>query len=104
MAEILEFILAFVAMAIYGTEEKPRHPIWRNSVRTIAFAGVLVSIASFLNIFGAFEFPLVIVLIWAICSLLVISAEYYVGSKKVCLAAFIVYPIWLAVVLLIENQ
>ena len=104
MAEILEFILAFVAVAVYGTEEKPRHPIWRNGVRVVAFAGVLVSTASYLNMFGNFDFPLFIVLIWGICSLLVISAEYYVGSKKVCLAAFIVYPIWLAVVLLIEKQ
>jgi len=104
MAEILELILAFVAVAIYGTEEKPKHPIWKNSVRTVAFTGVLVSIASFLNVFGSFEFPLFIALIWAICSLLVISAEYYVGSKKVCLAAFIVFPIWLVIVLLVENQ
>ena len=104
MADIIELILTFVAVTIYGTEEKPRHPIWRNSVRTVAFGGVLISIASFLNLLGDLKFPIVVVLIWVICSLLVISAEYYVGSKKVCLAASIVLPIWLAVALLTESR
>ena len=104
MVEILELIVSFLAVWIYGTDDKPRHPIWRNSVRTIAFAGTLVSSASFLGFLGAIQFPLILTLAWALCSLIVISAEYYVGSKRVCLAAFIAYPIWLAIAIYTEAR
>jgi hypothetical protein len=50
MAEILEFTLAFVAIAIYGTAEKPRHPIWRNSIRTVAFALAAIAHAAFARV------------------------------------------------------
>jgi len=63
MAEIPELILAFVAVAIYGTEEKPKHPLWRHSVRTVAFSGVLISTAGFLNLLSDLEFPIVQILI-----------------------------------------
>ena len=102
MAEILELVVTFLAIWIYGTEENPRHPFWRNSVRFIAFSGIFISTAGFLGLFGSFEFPFVITVIWALCSLIVISAEYYVGSKKLCLAAFIAYPIWLAIAIATE--
>jgi hypothetical protein len=97
MVEILELVLTFVTVWIYGTDDKPRHPIWRNSVRIVAFTGAFVSAASLLSILGNFEVPRVATLIWALCSLIVISAEYYVGSKKVFLAAVIVFATWLAI-------
>lgn len=102
MAEILELVVAFFAAWIYGTEDKPKHPIWRNSVRTIAFSGILVSTVGFLGFLGSFEFPIGIVLLWVFCSLIVISAEYYMGSKRICLAAFIAYPIWLTIAIATE--
>ena len=104
MVEILELVLAFVAVAIYGTEERPRHPLWKNSVRTVAFGGALISSASFLNLLGGFVFPLVVGVIWGICSLLLLMGEYYFGSKKIWLAAVLVFPIWLALGLLSESQ
>lgn len=102
MVEILELVVTFLAMWIYGTEDNPKHPFWRNSVRTVAFSGIFVSTAGFLEFFGSFEFPFLITLIWGFCSLIVISAEYYVGSKKICLVAFIAYPIWLAIAIATE--
>ena len=97
MDVILEAVVTFSAVWVYGRKENPRHPFWRNSVRLIAFSGVLISTAYFLDLFGSFEFPLVITIIWAFCSLIVISTEYYLGSKKLGLAAFIAYPIWFAI-------
>lgn len=98
MEDILELVTAIVAASIYGTEDKPRHPFWRNSVRTIAFAGAFVSAASLLNMLGGFEVPLFITLIWAFCSLIVITAEYDAGSKKVGVAAFVTAAVWSIVV------
>ncbi|WP_133840692.1 hypothetical protein [Pelagimonas phthalicica] len=103
MAELLELVVSLLAVGIYGTEDRPRHPIWRNSIRTIAFAGLLVSVADVLGILGSVEFPFVVTLVWAFCSLIVITAEYYVGSKRVCLAAYIAYPIWLAILIYSER-
>ncbi len=103
MAELLELILSYFAIWIYGTEDRPKHPVWRNSIRTVAFSGILVSVAGFLGMLGSFEFPFIIILIWAFCSLIVITAEYNVGSRKVCLAAFIAYPIWLAIAIYSEQ-
>ncbi|PIB25651.1 hypothetical protein BFP76_00515 [Amylibacter kogurei] len=103
MIEIIaEIIVTFLGWTIYGSEENPRHPFWRNSVRTVAFLGAFISIASFLNILGDFEFPRVVVGFWAVCSLMVILVEYYIGSKKVCLAAFVVCAIWFIVGILTQ--
>ena len=104
MEDILELIVSFLAAWIYGTDDNPKHPIWRNSVRTIAFTGILVSSAKFLGFLGAIQFPLILTLVWALCSLIVITAEYYVGSKRVFLAAFIAYPIWLTIALYTEAR
>ena len=98
MDDILEFILAIISVTIYGTEDKPRHPFWRNSIRAIAFIGVFVSAASFLNMFGDYEFPFLIISIWALCSLIVLSAEYYAGSKAVGLAALGAFLLWIVIV------
>ncbi|WP_152612147.1 hypothetical protein [Leisingera sp. ANG-S5] len=97
MAEALEFVVTFLAVWIYGTEDRPKHPIWRNGVRIVAFSGIIVSAAGFKGLLGSFEFPLIFTLVWGGCSLVVISAEYYLGSKRICFAAFVAYPIWLAV-------
>jgi hypothetical protein len=63
MAEILELIVTLLATWIYGTDDKPKHPIWRNSVRIVAFSGVIISVAGFLNVLGGFEFPFIAILI-----------------------------------------
>ncbi|MEO9516546.1 MAG: hypothetical protein ABJH45_12710 [Paracoccaceae bacterium] len=102
MEDILELFTQFSAVWIYGTEENPRAPFWRNSVRIIAFSGVFVSTAGFLGLLGSFEFPLIVTLIWALCSVIVFSAEYYLGSKKLWWAALIAYPIWLTIAIVTE--
>lgn len=103
MDEVYEILLQLLALTIYGYEEKPKHPLWRNSVRTVAFVGAFISIASLLNLLGNIEFPMFVTLIWGICFVIVITAEYELGSKRVCLAAFIVFSIWLAVLISVEN-
>lgn len=99
MADILEFISFILANWIYGKDDRPRHPVWRNSVRAIAFAGVVVSSAYLLGFLGARQIPEILTLAWGLCSVIVISAEYYLGSKRVCVAALIAYPIWLAILI-----
>lgn len=98
MQEILELIISFLAIWIYGTEEKPKPPIMRNSVRAVAFSGFLVSAASMLGLLGRIEFPLPLILSWAFCAVLIVTAEYYLGSKKIWVAAIIGLAIWLAIV------
>jgi hypothetical protein len=88
---ILEFVLGMISHIIYGTEDKPRHPIWRNTVRVIAFSGAFISAASLLKFLGNFVVPFPIIMIWLLCSVIVISAEYYAGSKKVGLMALGVF-------------
>lgn len=99
MDEIAELFIAAMSIAIYGTDDKPRHPIWRNSVRLVAFCGAFVSIASLSGWLNDTTFPMALVVTWGVCALIVLSAEYYVGSKKVCYAALTVFAIWLLVVL-----
>ncbi len=100
MAEILELIVVFLASIIYGSEGSPRHPIWRNLIRFIAFSGAVVSVFSLLGLLGKYDFPIVVVAVWSICSLIIISAEYYVGSKKVAFAALTASAVWFLVVLI----
>ena len=102
VVEFLDLILAYLAVWVYGTEDRPRHPVWRNSIRIVAFSGLLVSAAWYGGVLGSVEFPYVVILIWAICSLIVLVAEYDLGSKKVCLAAFIAFPIGLAIAIYSE--
>lgn len=100
MEEILELIVMFLARTIYGSEGRPRHPFWRNLIRFIAFGGALASVCNMLGLIGEIEFSIIIVIIWSICSLIVVCAEYYIGSKKVAYAAITVSVLWFLVVLI----
>ena len=96
----LEFVLAIISHIIYGTEDKPRHPIWRNTVRVIAFSGTIIAAASLLNFLGNIVVPFPIIMIWILCSLIVVSAEYYAGSKKIVLIALGVFAVLLALAII----
>ena len=96
MESVLEFAAAFVAIWIYGTKDNPRHPVWRNTVRIVAFSGAFFCLGFLLNLFGGFDFPVIVILVWLFCSVIVISAEYYVGSKPVCYVALLVFAALIA--------
>ena len=87
MDVVLEMIATFLAFAIYGTDAKPRHPVWRNAVRMIAFGGAAIAIASLLSLLGNVEIPTIAVVIWGLCSVIVLLAEYELGSRRVAFAS-----------------
>lgn len=93
MDVVLEFVILFLSWSIYGSEERPKHSIWRNIVRVIAFSGAVVFTATMLDLMAAVEFPLILSALWAICFLIVLSAEYYIGSVKVAYSAIATFVV-----------
>ena len=65
-------------MCIYGTEDRPRHPFWRNALRTVAFGGAPIAL---LVIFGVLA-PLLLAfsIMWTCSLLIVLMAEYEIGK------------------------
>ena len=85
---ILEAIVALVGVLIYGTEDRPRPAILRNTVRIVGFVGAAVAVASLV---GAVALPSVFALaapVWILCLLIVLMAEHEVGRTVYALAAF----------------
>lgn len=99
MEVALEFIILFLSWSIYGSEERPKHAFWRNTVRVIAFSGAAVFIAKMLDLTGNVEFPLILSALWAICFLIVFSAEYYIGSVRVAYSAIATFVVMALAVL-----
>jgi hypothetical protein len=98
MVEIIELFIAAVSFAIYGTDERPRHPFWRNAVRTVAFTGAIIFLASLLGWLNII-FPMALTLFWCLCGLIVLCAEYEIGSKNVAYAALGTFAILLITLL-----
>ena len=98
MVEVLELIIDALGWLIYGSEEKPKHPVWRNTVRVIAFSGAAVFVAAMLNLTGNIEVPLIVSGLWFLCFMIVFSAEYYIGSVKVAYAAIATFAILVLVI------
>ncbi|MEM7056252.1 MAG: hypothetical protein AAF557_01560 [Pseudomonadota bacterium] len=87
MEGILELVSLFVADGVYGTQERPRHPIWRNALRVFVFSGALVA-AWHLFTFNTWpNIHIVFSVIWGLAFLTVFSAEYYLGRPWLSLAA-----------------
>lgn len=80
MDAIFELVITVFATWIYGTELRPRHPVWRYILRAIAFGGAFVAALSLLNIPSDFDVPLWLEVFWMFCFVTVMSAEYYVGN------------------------
>ncbi len=99
MADILEFIVTFIALLIYGPKSEPKHPIWRNSVRAVAFGGTAVAIAAVLGLLGGLSIPLGFIILWAICALIVITGEFYLGSEKLGIAALLFAALYFGVLI-----
>ncbi len=98
MVEILELIIAALGWLIYGSEEKPKHPIWRNTVRVIAFAGAAVLVAVMLDLAGNIQVPLIVSAFWFVCFMIVFSAEYYIGSVIIAYAAIATFALMALVI------
>ncbi|NSX56145.1 hypothetical protein [Parasulfitobacter algicola] len=101
MTEILELIIGRIVVCIYGTEKNPRHPIWRNITRTIAFGGAAVAMINILYFSAEIEIPTAIIVVWMLCFLTVFTAELYVGSY-IMLATSCVFGLLLFGTLLIS--
>ena len=86
MDSILEFIAAIVAVGIYGTEDKPRHPVWRILLRIVAFGGGGFALANILLPLGV-DVPIVISVLWGFSLLIVLSAEHHFGRAWLSFAA-----------------
>jgi hypothetical protein len=87
LEEIFEIIVNFLGYLFYGTDRKPRHPFWRNSVRVLGFGGAWISIMSLTGIFPGFLLPLPIMVVCTICGLIVLVTEHEFGATKIAYAA-----------------
>ena len=96
MTEILEAVGAFFAIFIYGSEENPKHPIWRTALRAAFLVGYAVSVAT---LFGLIDvaFPLWLTILWIACWGVILMAEFEVGSKAMGVLAALLLPLWLAI-------
>ncbi|MCE8546792.1 hypothetical protein KBY25_13255 [Ruegeria pomeroyi] len=89
MEIVLEIIVTLLAVTIYGTEERPRSPIWRNTVRVIAFGGAFLSGLGLLGLIPVIDYPIAAMMLWGVCGLIVLVGEYEAGSKRVAIAAIV---------------
>lgn len=97
---VLEFIVTLLAITIYGTEERPRSPIWRNTVRVIAFGGALLSGLGLLGLMPVIDYPIAAMVLWIVCGLIVLVGEYEAGSKWVAIAAIVAVVILILLALI----
>ena len=97
MEAILELLIGALGFAIYGTPERPRHPLLRNTVRLFAFGGTAIAIAFLFGLMGEAKFPLFATFVWLLCSLIVIYAEYYLGNPTIARAAAMAFVLLFAV-------
>jgi len=79
---VLEGVLTVAACLVYGTDAHPRHPALRNGARLIAFGGLGVALAwvSFWPLVTAP--PMFVTAPWLLVALIVLLAEYDLGSKR----------------------
>jgi hypothetical protein len=98
MVELFELIIAALGWLIYGSEEKPKHPIWRNTVRVIAFSGAAVFVAVMLGLAGNIQVPLIVSAFWFVCFMIVFSVEYYIGSVVIAYAAIATFALMALVI------
>jgi hypothetical protein len=82
--------LYVLAVGIYGTPQKPRHPVFRNTVRLIAFGGSAILLAELIGLVSDIHKPMAVIFVWGVCGLIVILAEYDLGSPKIAIVALMV--------------
>ena len=90
MADVFEFLVGIFAVFIYGTKNRPKHALWRNTLRIVAFGGSLVAALILSNILGEIDIPNWLILVWFFCLITVMCAEYYVGKPSLSLVTFII--------------
>lgn len=90
MADVFEFQVGIFAVFIYGTENRPKHPIWRNTLRVFVFGGSFVAVLNLLGFLGEFDVPLWLTAVWLLCFATVMSAEYYAGKPWLSLVTLII--------------
>jgi peptidoglycan/LPS O-acetylase OafA/YrhL len=83
----VELISVAFAAAIYGTPARPRHPIYRNSLRTFVFVGGILLLL-WMVVPNELTIPFLVAGVWAFCGLTVCCAEYDFGSPKIAIASW----------------
>ncbi|GLQ36227.1 hypothetical protein GCM10007939_25110 [Amylibacter marinus] len=84
---IIDLIVSFLSYCIYGTEERPRHWVWRYSVRAIAFIGGAFVLAAVLSLSWVIYPSGLWLLLWFPCMVTVVFAEFHLGSWRVGIGA-----------------
>lgn len=90
MDDVLEFLVGLFATFVYGTKDRPKHPVWRNTLRTFVFGGSVVAVLNQLGIAGEFDVPVWLIAVWLFCFVTVMLAEYYVGKPWLSLVTLII--------------
>jgi hypothetical protein len=78
---LVEGVVTLAAIAVYGTDTNPRHPALRNGLRLIAFGGLTVALA-WVSFWPNVAAPMYVTAPWMLAGLIVLLAEYDLGSKR----------------------
>ncbi len=89
MDDVLEFLVGIFARFVYGSKDHPKHPVWRNTLRTFVFGGSAVAVFNLLGVPGEFDVPLWLIAVWLFCFVTVMLAEYYAGKPWLSLVTLI---------------
>ena len=89
MADILEVVLAVIAVTIYGRPDAPPPAYLRNTVRVIGFAGIPVIAVVVAGIVPAPAGGRAYVLPWMACALIVLLAEHELGRTRYAVAMLV---------------
>jgi hypothetical protein len=95
---LVEGVVTLAAMAVYGTEARPRHPALRYGLRVIAFGGLAVALA-WVSFWPNVAAPMYVTVPWMLAALIVLMAEYDMGSKRLAYLSFAGLALLIAVAL-----
>jgi hypothetical protein len=84
---MLEVIIGIFAAAVYGRPDRPRHRIFRYTVRAVALGGGIF-LFFWMVIPSDFAIPVLAAGIWAFCGMTVIFAEWEFGRPRIAIASW----------------
>jgi uncharacterized membrane protein HdeD (DUF308 family) len=79
---IAEVIAGLFCALIYGSEEKPRHPIWRYLLLGYTFSGFVLIVLGFLGFVSEDDIPNALIGIWFFVCVIALNGEYTLRSEK----------------------
>lgn len=94
---IAEVIAGLFCVLIYGSEERPRHPIWRYLLLGYTFSGFVLIALGFVGFVSEDDIPRALIGIWLFACVIALNGEYTFRSEKnakIILAIGVILFVW----------